>query len=355
MFVHGSKRHAGDESLVTLDPPAGRGGQIGESDESSYSRAIQSRAGAVGFLSGLFGGTKKTADQAQPGLGMTETPPQWRPPGGRPVIPDERVPSRPVGMPVAPWASETIYTGVVGESHYPRGFVTLFKARGLRLTVDGTELTDVAAHLAPDGNNPFDGTAVAVWAHDQMLGFLPRETAADYFPSLSELADEGKHLCVNARIWASLDRDGSVYGSASVHLPPRAGVQPFNALPDDAHVVIPHGRTIQVTGEEGHMDVLGRYVADQTRYLAVTLHTVTEAKTPRSTPYEAVEVRLDGERVGVLTKAMSEQLRDLVTHVRSHGKAPVCRAVLKGSPLRAELSLAVARSSEVTRAWLDSV
>ena len=80
------------------------------------------------------------------------------------------------------------------------------------------------------------------------------------------------------------------------------------------------------------MDVLGRYVADQTRYLAVTLHLITVAKTPRSTPYEAVEVRLDGQRIGELTKGMSAHVRDLVARIDSHSKVPVCRAVLKGSP-----------------------
>jgi hypothetical protein len=112
---------------------------------------------------------------------------------------------------------------------------------------------------------------------------------------------------------------------------------------------------MQVTCEEQHMDVLGRYVSDGDRYLAVTLHAIDVQKTPRSTPYRAVEVRLDGQRVGELTKAMSEKLLDVVDFVASRGRLPLCRAVLKGSPLRAELTLQVAKAHEVTRKWLDGI
>ena len=76
-------------------------------------------------------------------------------------------------------------------------------------------------------------------------------------------------------------------------------------------------------------------MSDGERYLAVTLHRVEEQKTERSAPYSCVEVRLDGDRVGVLTKAMSEKIADVVQYVTERGKTPVCRAVLKGSPLRA--------------------
>ena len=87
----------------------------------------------------------------------------------------------------------------------------------------------------------------------------------------------------------------------------------------------------------------------------MTLHLVEEQKTQRSQPYRAVEVRLDGHRVGVLTKAMSEKLADLVAPVNDGNLLPVSRAVLKGSPLRAELVLYVAKSHEVTSTWLKAI
>ena len=132
-------------------------------------------------------------------------------------------------------------------------------------------------------------------------------------------------------------------------------MQSFNEPPEQPYQVLPGGAAVQVSGEDEHMDVLGAYVADRDRYLAVTLHMVEELKSERSTPYRAVEVPLDGQRVGVLTKAMSEKVADIVDFVAQSGRIPVCRAMLKGSPLRAELVLYVAKSHEVTRRWMDSV
>jgi hypothetical protein len=275
--------------------------------------------------------------------------PKPNPPAG------ERVPAEPVGRAVSPWASESLYTNLVGESHYKAAFRAVFKERGISLSEDGRELTDVAAHLAIDPGNPFDSTAVTVWISGHHVGYLPKDTAAEYFPALEELADDHRHLCVNARVWAYAG-EGDIYASGNLQLPPRTGIQPFNQLPEGPSVVIPPGRlAIQVTGEEEHMDVLGRYIADQPRYLAVSLNLITVAKTPRSTPYEAVEVQLDGQRIGELTKAMSAHIRDLVERIDSHQKVAVCRAILKGSPLRADVALDVARSTEITSKWLDSI
>jgi hypothetical protein len=68
-----------------------------------------------------------------------------------------------------------------------------------------------------------------------------------------------------------------------------------------------------------------------------------------------VEVRLDGQRVGVLTRAMSDQVRDLVAYVAECGCVPVARAVVKGSTLRADVVVYVARTVDVGQRWLDSV
>ena len=68
-----------------------------------------------------------------------------------------------------------------------------------------------------------------------------------------------------------------------------------------------------------------------------------------------VEVRLDGDRVGVMSKAMSDQIRDLVTYVAGEGRIPVARAIIKGSNLRADVVVLVARTSEVPQRWLDTV
>ena len=52
---------------------------------------------------------------------------------------------------------------------------------------------------------------------------------------------------------------------------------------------------------------------------------------------------------------MSEKVADLVAYIADRNLLPVCRAVLKGSPLLAELVLFVTKSHEFTSKWLESV
>jgi hypothetical protein len=260
----------------------------------------------------------------------------------------------PSGRAVEPWARATVWQNVVGESHYDSAFRALLKQSRLPRGEYGTELTGLPAAVVADPGNPHDANAVAVWVQGELVGFLPRDIAASYHPALADLAERGEYLGVEARVWVSTD-GGEVRGSATLVLPPPEGVQSFNEPPEEPHQVLPLGGAIQVTGEDQHMDVLGQYVADRDRYVAVTLHGLDVQKTPRSSPYRCVEVRLDGKRVGELTKAMSEKIIDVVDHVEQKGRLPLCRAVLRGSPLRAELTLQVAKAHEVTRRWLDDV
>lgn len=332
-------------------------GVIGLFAATSGSPAVGIILIVAGVTVALVARLASTPSGSQPREGAAEDNlPQSRPVQSSSTNGAHRSPP-PAGAPVHPWAPKATYTPVVGEAYRdPASLRRLFKNRGLTITQDGEEIDDTTAQLAPDPNNPYDPNAVTVWIEGTMVGFLAKELAADYASPLAELAEEGKHLEIKARIWARLGYEGRIHASASVWLPPATGVQSFNALPDEPYWVLPTGRgLIQVTREEDHMEALSGFLCDQERYLAVTLHAVEEARTSRSTPYEGVEVRLMGQRVGVLTKAMSEQLRDLVVHVAGRGRVPVCRATLRGSPLRAELTLHTVRSADVTRAWLDQI
>lgn len=258
------------------------------------------------------------------------------------------------GTPVRAWAVQTIRHNVVGEQNYAAGFRRLLSQQGLVLGEYGATIEEARAAVVAEPNNTYDANAVAVYVQEEIVGYLPRDIAAAYSGALQDVAERGHHLATTARVWIAPDDDGRV-ASVTVELPPPEGVQSFNEPPEQPHQVLPGGAAVQVSGEDQHMDVLGAYVADQDRYLAVTLHMVEELKSERSTPYRAVEVRLADRRVGVLTKAMSEKVADIVDFVSQRGRIPVCRAVLKGSPLRAELVLYVAKSHEVTRRWMDSV
>jgi hypothetical protein len=270
------------------------------------------------------------------------------------------------GRPVAPWSENLHYQEVVGESYHEAAFKALALDYGHRNVPDyGAELTDARAAIIRDPENPYDPDAVAVCIDGRhLVGHLPRTVAAQYTHKLEAL-DRDTYLEVPARVWIGQRHDwdertgreisAGVRGSVTVHLPEPDAIVPYNDLPDEPHTVLPWGRAVQLTGEEHHMDALRNFaLGGDARHVAATLHVVEE---PRRTgdSVRVIEARLDGERVGVMTKAMSEQIHDLVTYVANRGRTPVARALVKGSDLRAEVAIYVARTSDVPQKWLDSV
>lgn len=271
----------------------------------------------------------------------------------------------PYGRPVPPWSERLSAQNVVGESFHLAAFKALAAAYGHRSVPEyGVEITEARAGIVPDPENAYDSNAVAVWIDGRhLVGHLPRDVASLYTHQL-ECLDRGTYLQVPARVWIgkSFDWDESsgrevtgIRGSVTVRLPEPDGVAAFNDLPAEPHSVLPWGRAVQITGEEHHMDVLRTFsLGTVPRHVAATLHLVDE---PRRTgdPARVIEVRLDGQRVGVMSKTLSDQIADLVSYVTDNGRTPVARAIIKGSDLRADVVVHVARTSEVPQKWLDSV
>ncbi len=271
----------------------------------------------------------------------------------------------PYGQPVPPWSEQLSSQSIVGESFHEADFKRLAAEHGHKTIPDyGIELTETRAALVSEPDNPYDPNAVAVWIDGRYpVGHLPRHLATEYSSRLERL-ERGTYLQVPARVWIGPksewdERTGAevrrVMGSVTVRLPDPDGIVPYNDLPQEPHVVLPWGRAVQITGEAQHMDVLRTFaLGSAPRHVAATLHVIEE---PRRTgdPARVIEVRLDGERVGVMSKAISEQIHDLVTYVAGTGKTPVARAIVKGSDLRADVAVNVARTSDVPQKWLDSV
>jgi hypothetical protein len=279
--------------------------------------------------------------------------------------PSQERDQKPYGRPVPPWSEKLRHQNIVGESFHEAAFKALATSYGHRSVPEhGIEITEAPAAIVREPDNPYDSDAIAVWIDGQYLvGHLPRDVAAQYAPRLDSL-DRGTYLQVPARIWIGQRHDwgGSIgpgvtglRGSVTVQMPEPDGIVPYNDLPDEPHTVLPWGRPVQITGEEKHMDVLRTFaLGSDPRHVAATLHVIQE---PRRTGDSVcvIEVRLDGARVGVMTKAMSDQITDLVTYVAGKGRTPVARAIIKGSDLRAGVAVHVARTSEVPQKWLDSV
>ncbi len=102
--------------------------------------------------------------------------------------------------------------------------------------------------------------------------------------------------------------------------------------------------TVTVTREDEHQRLLARYpvAVGMQRSVAVELGWCTiGAGKYRGQP--AIEVRLDGYRVGELTYAMSRRYTPALTHVTSRGGRPGCEAVIQPGTKGLEIALRLPR------------
>lgn len=84
-----------------------------------------------------------------------------------------------------------------------------------------------------------------------------------------------------------------------------------------------------MTGEERHQETLARHhsTARPLTRVAADLASSSVSRGKHQGAY-AVEVRLDGERVGELTAAMSARYKHLVVAQESNGSGATCEAVI---------------------------
>lgn len=108
---------------------------------------------------------------------------------------------------------------VAGESFHAAEFASILK--GVRVTSAGVEVF-VTASLVPEPRNKFDPHAVAVVVRGKTLGYLPRQDAPVYQPTLLAAVKAGRDPQVAARVYSR--RDASIPGgrlnSVSVDLAP---------------------------------------------------------------------------------------------------------------------------------------
>ena len=150
------------------------------------------------------------------------------------------------------------------------------------------------------------------------VGRLSAADAAAYLPVLRPLAAQGLLGTCTGRVSA----DGGGPRSLTLDLAPPATCVVGNA-PHDL-VLLPAERTVTVTREEDHQDVL----AGRTGRLAVTLVPCAIAK-GKHAGRVGLEVRLDGRRVGELTRLMSDRYLPVAGAVAARGGRPGCEALLR--------------------------
>lgn len=298
----------------------------------------------VGVCAGVAKAIKTGETQVSPRSTPTST--------GRPRLQNSvHRPPGPVGVPVEPWSPQTEQHEVAGEWFQRENVQLLFKPYG-GVKAEGSEL-EFTALLVPDSRNPHDPNAVAVFVQGLHVGYLERDNAVRYAPTLAGMTAAGQVLVVRSRQWARSTGD-QFYARVTLHLPHPDGINPRNSAPHGGRALAV-GSAIQVTKEDAHMDVLAPLLA---KYgagtsLAATLYEVVEVR-PRST-VEVVEVRIDGDRVGVLSPTQTSNLLPVVRHVEQRGRVPFCRASIRGNPLKADVTLYVRKAQDLSEEDLQEL
>lgn len=249
---------------------------------------------------------------------------------------------------------------VVGEAYRSEGIRTLFPAR--RLT-GGADL-ETTARLVPEPLNPHDPHAVAVVVEGVLVGYLARDEAVKYQRLLIDLNRSGLDAVVPCSIhgWEYEETDYDRRGRPKVTVTFEAQVRvvldewfrckPVNPAPPN-HVLLPVGAALQVQKEENHQDVLRRYLnANGECWAYATLH-VVETGTAKNAR-EAVELRIDGARVGQLTPASSTHFIPTSRALDAVGKTAAAQVIVKGNSIKVEVVLYAARAHDLDDAWVRS-
>lgn len=207
--------------------------------------------------------------------------------------------------------------------------------------------------LVPEPDNPYSalGTAVSVRYKDRVIGYLPDGESARY-AQLRRIAASGYDAATQMRVWTNKNRDSQRDFWLSLELPQPDYLLPLNDPPVDGFVVLPIGTKVQVTKESDHADYLTDFVPPSGKgQILVSLHRFETGKTKT---WEAIEIRLDGERIGELSKVSSEKFLPIVRHFDDVGLLTMARATIEGSSIAAEVTLYAAKAFEVDEELLET-
>lgn len=236
-----------------------------------------------------------------------------------------------------------------GAYYHRHVLETMFRIENAR---DNEEFyVDVTLVPEPDNPHSRSGDAVSVRWHDHVIGYLPSGEGTTY-AQLRRVAASGYDATTKARVWTNTNWEGKRDFWVRVSLPVPELLLPLNNPPADGYVLLPEGSAIQVTKEADHIDHLADFVPPSGYgQVLVTLHLFEAGKTKH---WEGVEVRLEGERVGELSRVSSEKFAPTVRHFEENGLTVVARATIKGSSIAAELVLFAAKAHELDEELLET-
>ena len=210
---------------------------------------------------------------------------------------------------------------------------------------------DATLVLEMDNPHSKSGHAISVRWQDRVIAHIPDSETNDYFPELARLAASGFDAGVRATLWTNETQPNfnprNIHMSVHVGSQPPGMIAPINNPPSRKWAVIPRGRANQVAKEKDHLDVLQPYtgLGHEKTYIFVTLHKVLLGTRTR---WAGVEVRLDGKRIGELSKTTGAKFLPIIEHYDSLELITVCHAYLRETPTSAEVTLKAATFEEMT-------
>lgn len=207
--------------------------------------------------------------------------------------------------------------GVAGEHYHQRALRTVVGRRHVASVGNWDGGLPVDAYLVREPANRHDKNAIMVQvARDsstEHVGYLPATVAPRWQPILQALESEGRVAECPGRVF----RDGSSELQLVLHLAAPEHAQFGNAEPDDAHLLEPV-RQCAVTRVGDHQDVLAR---SPIGLVWATLHAGT-VPSGKYAGQDTLEVRIDGDRVGVLNAAQGQRYMSVL----ERGSLVACEA-----------------------------
>ncbi len=115
------------------------------------------------------------------------------------------------------WLDEQIE--VVGETYAVKGIKRVFREINRPIPGSGATLEDLVCVLVPEPWNPHDANAVAVLIGKHHVGYVPAELARHYAAPLGRLAQEGRLVSGEARVWAKAESSSMIRARVTICVP----------------------------------------------------------------------------------------------------------------------------------------
>lgn len=266
-----------------------------------------------------------------------------------PKIVQPRLDPHPSGVqlqPLQPWGRCDDEVEVDFEADHREGISAVFRCEGVAISSEGTVLRKVPALLVPS----LHPSAPAVTVHGYWVGNVMPGSGPSIAGMVSGLASNAHLLLVEANVWALNDR-GTIRSNVRLRVPDSRELHAPGPMPNGAHILLPRGSKVQVTGEEKYLNEVSVLLeGEPTQPAVATLHIAPP--TTRRSVKERIEVRIYDEIVGQLTPYMSEHFLPLVKVCDEEGVTVACHAEVRGNQLKADVELDSVKAAELSDEWI---